>query len=228
MQKSYIPKATINEYCEWLSLCSVRQDENWIVKVWVKNMDWILSESLLSEIINAETYNWKKIIRVYSSWHIFLNEDKTEVYLLTTQKDEKIQHQFTWWSPLEEENKNIIVIQDWVYKFDIEKVRKNARIRTKIRTWVEILEEYNKNPLVDWVFMENTDENGEVYYKLVCLMHFIVKKYTWNLWYTNNEYVIWWNWYKIKDLPNTKNIAPNAYIVSKKAIEYLIDYWFTK
>ena len=138
---------------------------------------------MIKELPNNER-DWLKYLTIDNYFTIFQFEHRRKIIVDSGCDADKILLELLAYR---EENKNIIVIQDWVYKFDIEKVRKNARIRTKIRTWVEILEEYNKNPLVDWVFMENTDENGEVYYKLVCLMHFIVKKYTWNLWYTNNE-----------------------------------------
>ena len=220
MEKSYIPKATEWEYCEWINLCTVRKTKDWISKIWVKDISWNVKEEILENIINAETYEWKDIIRVYSSWHVFFNEDKDKVYLLTTDKYWKTQYQFTWGSPLEEENKEVIYKVNWVYKFDIEKVKNNARIRTKNRTWVDVVEEYNEKPLIDWVLMEN-EKNGKNYYKLVCLMHFIVKKYNWQLSYTWKEYTIWWNWYKIDDLPNIDDVAPNAYIVSKKALEIL-------
>ena len=121
---------------------------------------------------------------------------------------------------MEEENKEVIIKEDGVYKFDLEKVRNNARIRTENRTSVKVIEEYNKEPLVDWVLMES-EEDWHIFYKLICLMHFIVKQYEWELWYTWKENTIWWNWYKIENLQNIENIAPNAYIVSKKALELI-------
>ena len=220
MEKSYMPKASEDRYCEWINLCTIRKTEDWESKVWIKDLTWKISEDLLSKVINADTYNGKKILRVYSSGHIFFNENKDEVYLVTTNKNWKIQHQFTWGSPLEEENKEVLFKEDGKYKFDLKKVRDNARIRTKNRTWVEVLEEYNEIPLVDWVLIEN-EENGEVFYKLVCLMHFIAKKYKWELSYTDKEYVIDWKWYNIDELSKTSNIAPNVDIVTKKALELL-------
>jgi len=158
MKESYIPKIKEKEFCEWINLCTVRKTEEWISKIGIKSLSWEINEKLLSKIINEETYNDKKIVRVYSSWHIFLSDDKKEVFLITTEKKWKVQHQFTWWSPLEEKNKNVILNQDWVYKFDLEKVRDNARIRTNNRTWVKVIEEFNSKPIVDWVLMENKDE----------------------------------------------------------------------
>ncbi|EKE28477.1 MAG: hypothetical protein ACD_3C00054G0017 [uncultured bacterium (gcode 4)] len=223
MQNSYIPKGEEKDFCASINLCTVRKNDDWISKISIKGLNGEIRETLLSEIINSDTYEWKKIVRIYSSWHIFLYEDLQKVFLVTTSKDWKIQHQFTWWSPLEDENKEVITNQNWVYRFDLEKVRANARIRTLNRTWVEVTEEYNEVPLVDWALMEN-EENWEIYYKLVCLMHFIVKGYNWKLWFTMNEYVIWWDWYEIDQLPNIPNVAPNAYVVSKNAQE-IVKSW---
>ncbi len=75
-----------------------------------------------------ETYNGKQIIRVYSSGHVFLSDDNKQVYLVTTEKDWKIQHQFTGWSPLEEENKEVIFKENDVYKFDIEKLPETPKV----------------------------------------------------------------------------------------------------
>jgi len=218
MENSYIPKANEKEFCEWINLCTVRKTKEWISKIWVKDLQWNITEELLENIINADTYNWKPIIRSYASWHIFLDSEKENVYLVEIDKYWKKQWQFTWWSPLEEENKEVIIKENWIYKFDLEKVRNNARIRTKNRTSVEILEEFNKEPLVDWALMES-EEEWNIYYKLVCLMHFIVKKYEWKLTFTWNENTIWGGWFEINKLDKLPNVAVNAYIVSKKALE---------
>ncbi|EKE29302.1 MAG: hypothetical protein ACD_2C00193G0023 [uncultured bacterium (gcode 4)] len=223
MQESYIPKWEENDFCASINLCTVRKTDNWISKIWIKYLTGEVREAELSEIINSDTFEWKKIIRIYSSWHIFLSEDLKKVFLVTTSKDWKTQHQFTWWSPMEEENKEVITNKDWAYKFDLNKVRANARIRTLNRTWVDVTEEYNDVPLVDWVLMEN-EEDWVVFFKLICLMHFIVKECDWKPWFTLNENVIWADWYDIDDLPNIANVAPNAYVVSKNARE-IVENW---
>jgi len=220
MNESYIPRWKEWDFCEWISLCTVRKTSDWISKIWIKDLKWNIKEIVLNDIINEETYNWKEIVRVYSSGHVFISENKKEVFLVTTEKKWKIQHQFTWWSPLENENKEVIFIENWIFNFNLSKVRDNARIRTLNRTWVKVLEEYNKKPLVDWVLMEK-ENNWQIYYKLVCLMHFVVKNYEWILWFTQNENVIDWKWYNIEDLQNTNNVSPNAYIVSKEALKLL-------
>ena len=40
MQPSYIPKASSDEFCEWIHLCSIRKDEQERNKVWVKYLSW--------------------------------------------------------------------------------------------------------------------------------------------------------------------------------------------
>lgn len=223
MIESYIPKWSQKDFCEWINLCTIRKNERWENNIWVKKLNWEIFEENLENILNADNYQWLIIVRTYASWHVFISEDLKQVYLLTTSKDWKIQHQFTGWSPQEEENKNVIIKDWWVYKFNIPKVRANARLRTKLRTWVDVIEEFNDRPIVDWVLMEN-EVNWERFFRLVCLMHFIVEKYKWNLSFTNEEYVIEWKWYNIDDLPNTPNVSPNAYIVSKKCLEELSNY----
>lgn len=81
---------------------------------------------------------------------------------------------------------------------------------------------WNEIPLVDWVLMENRDETGKDFWKLVCLMHFLVKSYDGILGHKDGvEYVTGGNWYEIDTLRDTLHIAPNAYIVAKKAQELI-------
>jgi len=121
---------------------------------------------------------------------------------------------------MEEKYKNVFIKgEDDIYRLDMNKILENARVRTRNRTSVEVIEEYNpSNPIVDWVLME-VQKDKERYYKLVCLIHFVVKVYRWELKFTWKENTIDWKWYKIKDLPNIPNIAPNAYIVCQEAIK---------
>lgn len=95
MRNSYIPKASIDDFCEGLHLCSVRKKNDGTVHVGVKDLQGNIHEEPLETIINADTYNGKKIIRTYSSGHVFLNENATQVFLITTEKEGKTQHQFT-------------------------------------------------------------------------------------------------------------------------------------
>lgn len=216
MQDSYIPQADESTYCRSLRLCTIRKSVNGTTMIWLKDLQGNLSETRLEDIINQDTYNDKSIVRVYSSGHIFLSEDKNNVFLVTTQKKGRIQHQFTGGSPIESENKEVIIKEDGVYMFDITKVRNNARIRTHNRTWVTITSEYNVDPLVDRALIEQ-EENGNIYYKLVCLMHFVVESYDGDLSYTDQENVIWGQWYEIDTLPQQADIAPNAYVMSVAA-----------
>lgn len=220
MQKSYIPKASGQDFCKWINLCTVRKNSDWISKVWLKDLNWKLSEDFLEKVINSDTYNWKNILRIYSSWNIFLDKKREKVYLVKTDKDWKVQYQFTWWSPKEEENKNVIFKENWAYKFDLEKMRINARIRAKNRLWVDILENYNDNPIVDWALLENK-EDWEIFYRLVCLLHFVTKKFDWVLNPTWEENAVEWDWFEIKELQNLENIAPNVEIVVNEALKIL-------
>lgn len=224
---SYIPQAPEHEFCEGMKLCAVRQTKEGQAKVAVKTLSGQVEEKILSEVINADHYQGKEIVREYSSGHVFLRDGKDEekeVYLVTVEKDQDgtVQHQFTGGSPREEENKKVISKQGGVYRFDLDKVRDNARIRTKNRTGVEVIEEYNQMPLVDWVLMEK-EKDGQIYYRLLCLMHFMVKKYNGVLGCEHvDKEVLGGQWYQIGSLPNTKDVAPNAYIVSREAVDLLL------
>lgn len=224
-EKSYIPKIKAEEFCENMNLCSMRKQKDWEAKIAIKHLDWKITEEKLKDIINKDTYKNKKIIRTYSSghvfiekkyWNIFMDDKYWNVFLLTTDKNGVNQHQFTWWSPKEEKNKEIFIKDGSVYKFDLEKAKNNARIRTKIRTWVKVLNEYNKKPLVDWVLIEKND-----YYKLVCLIHFIAKDYEWFLDCTLKENTIEWKFYSIEELSLLENKAPNVEIISNYALKLL-------
>ena len=217
MQNSYLPNIDPKKLCDVLRLCSVRWD-----KMAVKKLDWSIYEEDISKIANAEFFEWHPIVRVYSSGHVFIDENKENVFLVTTDKDWIIQHQFTGWSPLEEINQDIIYTIDWTIKFNLLKIEDNANTRTFNRTWVNVIENWNEIPFVDWVFMERLDESSKIYYRLICLLHFAVKKYEWELEFKKwTEGIIGWKWFNIEKLPETPNTAPNAYIVTKKALEIL-------
>lgn len=107
-------------------------------------------------------------------------------------------------------------------KVHLEKVEDNALIRTNKRTGVIVTDTYNTIPLVDWALMENEDETGNTYWNLVCLMHFVVKTYEGQLGANvGTEDVIGADWYSIDDLLDIPFVAPNAYIVTKKAQEII-------
>ena len=219
---SLIPKVNPNELCEAWKLCSVRE-RNGEYMVAVKYLDGHQTEIPLQKIVDAEEYLWLPIVRTYSSGHVFLSDDKNSVYLVTTEKDGKIQHQFTGWSPLESEYSNIIYQSpEWKTKINIYKVEDNADQRTFMRTGVRVTDVYNEMPLVDRVLMEREDEQGKKYRRIVLLMHFIVKSYEWILGFKKgNEQVVDGKRYTIDELPNTANVAPNAYLISTKAREII-------
>ena len=127
-----------------------------------------------------------------------------------------------WKSDGGHKNKEVFYLVDGTMKIHLEKVEDNAIIRTYNRTGVKVTDVWNEIPLVDCVLMENRDETGADFWKLVCLMHFVVKEYEWILGHKDGvEYVTGGNWYEIDNLPNTKNVAPNAYIVASKAREII-------
>lgn len=200
MQNSYIPQIQPEDLCEALKLCSVRKhgDEYFVAK---KDQSGNITEIPFSDIANSNTYKGKPLvrsyasghvfldtaesetheekplIRTYSSGHVFLDETRDKVWLVTTEKDGKIQHQFTGGSPMEDINKEVFYTVDGIVKIHLEKVEDNAVIRTFNRTGAKVTDVWNEIPLVDWVLMENRDETGADFWKLVCLMHFVVKEY---------------------------------------------------
>ena len=217
---SIIPKVDPKEFCEAWKLCSVRE-RNGEYMVAVKYLDGHQIEIPLKNIVDADEYLWMPIVRTYSSGHVFLSDDKESVYLVSTEKDGKVQHQFTGWSPTEQQFSNIIYTSsEWKTKVNIYKVEDNAIQRTLIRTWVTVTDVYNDMPLVDWVLMERIDDQWKKYRRVVLLMHFIVKSYEGTLGFCPwQEQVIDGKRYRIDELINTPNVAPNAYIISNKARE---------
>lgn len=225
MEKSYIPKIEASEFCDNMNLCSIRKEKGWESKIAIKYLNWEIIEWNLKDVVNKDKHKWKEIVRTYSSGHIFIEkvhgntyEDKNywNVYLITTNKNWITQHQFTGWSPIEEKYKDIFIEKNWIYKLDLNKARENARVRTKNRTWAQVLSEYNKRPIIDWVLIEKND-----YYKLVCLMHFIAKDYEWFIDCTWKENTIEWKFYNIEELDLLWNKAPNVKLVTNKSLEIL-------
>lgn len=186
----------------------------------IKYVDWTVSEIPLKDIVDTDTYQWFPISRTYASGCVFLDQNLEKVFLVTTEKDEKIVHQFTWWSPLEQDFSNVIFKQDNHIRVDLYKIEDNAVHRTKTRTWADPIEFYNERPLVDRVLQEKVDEHNKKYRRLVLLLHFVVKKYEWELWFVKwAEWVIDGKRYNISELPTTQDIAANAYLVATKAVE---------
>lgn len=157
MQTSYIPRLEAEKLCEALQLCSVRKHgaEYFIGK---KDQSGHITEVPFSDIANSDTYEGKPVVRTYSSGHVFLDETREKVWLVTTEKDGKIQHQFTGGSPMEDINKEVFYSVDGIMKVHIDTVEDNAIIRTRLRTGATVTEPWNEIPLVDWVLMENKDE----------------------------------------------------------------------
>lgn len=227
-----IPKVNPDQLCKAWNLCSVRE-KNTISMIAIKYLDGKTIEIPLSEIINIDSYKWLTIERTYSSGHVFLDKDLRKVYLISVEKRGHIQYQFTWGAPREQIFSEIIYTEKSdsgvdknknTLKVNITKVEDNALERTLLRTWVKVTESYNTMPLVDRVLLENEREdkdwNTYKFWRLVLLMHFVVKKYEWTLKPQNwVENVVGWGRYEIDTLSTTDNVAANAYIVSKKAQE---------
>lgn len=83
MSQNYLPKVNPNELCEALALCSVRKRDNEYL-VAVKRLDGTIEEIPLIAVANADEFEEKKIVRNYSSGHVFIENDK--VFLVTTSK----------------------------------------------------------------------------------------------------------------------------------------------
>ncbi len=219
--QDYMPMVDPKQLCSALQLCSVRQRDNRYY-VAIKKLDGSLGEISFDEVANATTYEWAPLVRTYSSGHGFFSDDFSQIYLVTTQKKWKEQVQFTGWSPLEDANKDVVIADGWEIKFHLGKIKENALIRAKKRVWVDIIDHRNDLPLVDRALMENKDEEGNTYRRLVCLLHYIVKTYEGVLTpQIGVEEVIWWQRYAVSDILERKipNLAPNADIIVKKALE---------
>lgn len=222
--QNYMEKISPEEMCSALQLCSVRKRDNQYL-VAVKKIDGTIYEIPLEDMAQADEYEWLPIVRTYSSWHGFFSPDLSNIFLVTTQKDEKKpQVQFTGGSPLEENNQQVTARNaQWEIVFNLAKIEENALIRTKNRVGVDVLENMFELPLVDWVLMENKTEE-EHYYRLVALFHYVVKSYNGVLTpIIGSEWVIWWQRYNVDDVLTRKIewLAPNADVIVKKALEMI-------
>lgn len=221
--ESYMPKVNPEEICSALQLCSVRQRGNEYF-VAVKKLDGSMSEIPFNEIANADEYNGNPIIRTYSSGHWFFNEDLSQIWLVTVEKRWTRQVQFTGWAPLEEANMDVVFHKDGEIQFHLGKIEENALIRTKNRTGVDVVQHRNELPLVDRALIENKDNEGKTFRRLVCLLHYIVKSYEGELQaQIGTEDVVDGKRYNVNDIlnENVEDIAPNAAIIIIKALEII-------
>lgn len=217
MQESYIPKIDPWTMCEVLKMCSVRKNTSGQDFVVIKKLDGSQHEVLASEIMLLDSFEGKRIERIYCSWHVFITPNCKQVYLIKISKNWYDQRQFTWWSPKEDFLKTTHYIKDGILQFDLEKIEHNAWLRTKNRTSVDVTDIYNDIPLVDRVLNENIDsETGEKYWKLVFLLHHFVKSYKGSLApQVGVEDVSDGKWFDIEDLLLLPSISTNAYIITK-------------
>jgi len=221
--ENYLPKIDPIYLCSALQLCSVRQrDHEYYVAV--KKLDGTVSELSLQQFANADTYDGSPIMRSYASGHVFFSDDLQQVYLTQTEKHGNRQLQFTGWAPLEEANKDVVMNVDWEITFHLGKVEENALLRTAKRVWVDVLEHRNEKPLVDRVAIEMIDAEWVRLWRLVCLLHYIVKSYRGVLHpKVGVEDVIGGGWYDVADVlvHGNPEYAPNADIVVKKSLEII-------
>ena len=148
------PFITPHILCDALDLSCVcaRDGEYFVGK---KSLGGAIAEIPYSDIANSETYEGRQIVRSYASGHVFLSADREQVYLITTLRDGRIQHQFTGGSPLEETNIQVFILEGGRVQIQRDKTEENAQIRTYNRTGVTVTSHFNNLPLVDWVLMES-------------------------------------------------------------------------
>lgn len=221
--QSYMPKIDPKDLCSALQLCSVRQYGNEYF-VAVKRLDGCLTEISFDEIADVDEYEAKPIRRIYSSWHVLFNEDRTQIFLTTIEKNGNKQTQFPGGSPREDENKNVVYNVGREIKFYLNKVEENAMIRTKNRTGLKVVDHYNTTPMVDRVLMESLDADGNPYWKLVCLLHYIVKNSTGKVKaQKGKEDIVDGQWVDIDNIlsGSVPYIAPNAKLIVMKSFEMM-------
>lgn len=70
MQTSYIPKATTQEFCEWLNLCSVRKTSEWGQQIEIKLLFWEIKEEIadlyevLDTLIKNKNFSKDEILEI--------------------------------------------------------------------------------------------------------------------------------------------------------------------
>jgi hypothetical protein len=74
-------------------------------------------------------------------------------------------------------NREVFFQIDGVVRVRLDAAEDNAELRTYNRTGVQVRDTYNPIPLVDWVLMESLDPQKQPFWKLVCLMHYVVKEF---------------------------------------------------
>lgn len=79
-----LSKIDPTQRCETLKLCSIRATDG-VVMVAVRPINDQEYEIALTDIINNDTYQSLPISRKYSSGHVFLSQDESQVYLLTVE-----------------------------------------------------------------------------------------------------------------------------------------------
>lgn len=221
MEKLYPQVSDMCYICNEENLCPIRKtDGKWMVRF--IDWNWWDTEIELKSVLNKKEFKGKKINKLYSSGFVFLKEwesDSIEVFLLTTDKKWKQQHQFTWWAPINERHEHIFSNNDeWDLIINMELVLSNAQKQLYERTQITNVEIYGEIPTADWVLKPSNDWWS---WDLIFLIHFLAaSNFTGELKYNkeNSMKVVDWNWYNISDLDSLKWVAPNISAVTEEMI----------
>ena len=182
---------------------SIRKDLEWrpLVRLQCEDSAWKLvrEKILLSDILWKDEYLRKRINYIYSSGYVFFDEWKKNVFLLTTDKNWKIQHQFTWGWPKGKEDTNFFILcENNTVQVSIEKFQNNAQNRLLERTNVTSIEPARHEPTFDWILKTSADDKS---WDLLCLMHFQAGDFEGELSWKegNKEKVVDWKWYEVNN-----------------------------
>ncbi|NOZ44296.1 MAG: hypothetical protein GXP45_04100 [bacterium] len=94
MNFAQIPDIDNKQLCDLENLCSIRKEQDKELLA-IKYPDQHIEEVALHEIIHQSHFQGLPIERIYSSGHVFINQDLRQVYLIKVEKNGHIQHQFT-------------------------------------------------------------------------------------------------------------------------------------
>lgn len=78
-----LPKVDPEYLCDVLKFCSLRIDEKKDQYIAIKSADGSVVDHYAKNIIGLDSYQWVTIRRVYSSWHAFMSDDDSQIYLIS-------------------------------------------------------------------------------------------------------------------------------------------------
>lgn len=221
MEKLYPQVSDMCYICNEENLCPVRKkDGKWMLRF--LDWDWSDSEIELRSVLNKDEFKGKKINKLYSSGFVFLRESEInwlEVFLLTTKKNWKLQHQFTGGSQLEEKYEHIFQNNDeWDLIIDMKLVLWNAERNLYERINVTKVNLKSEKPTADWVMKPSSDWKS---WDLIFLISFLGDNdFEWELRFNkdNSKNVVDWKWYSVDWLDSTEWLAPNIVAVTEELI----------